>query len=73
METKTLVIDTSKQVGIIVSVGAIALTMMPYNAKLCEKWGVTKEQFLYLKLHFKNNPKQALNDLLIALEERRKE
>lgn len=73
METNTLLVSQEKQIGLILSVGAVALTMLPYNKELCAKIGMSKEQFTYLKLHFKNNPKRALDELLTACKERRKE
>ena len=66
MAENSLFIDPKKQIGFILSVGAVSLTILPYNKELCDKIGITKGQFKYLKLHFKHNPKQALNDLLTA-------
>ena len=71
METNTLLVSHQKQIGMILSIGAVALSMLPYNKELCAKIGITKEQFTYLKLHFKNNPKRALDELLTACKERR--
>lgn len=68
MAENSLFIDPKKQTGLILSVGAVALSILPYNKELCNKIGITKEQFQYLKLHFKHNPKQALNDLLTAIK-----
>lgn len=68
MAENSLLIEPDKQIGFILSVGAVALSLLPYNKELCDKIGITKVQFKYLKLHFKNNPKQALNDLLTAIK-----
>lgn len=59
-----VILDVEKEVSILLGVGAVALANIPYNQNLCNKWGITKEQFNYLKLHYKHNSKQALNDLI---------
>lgn len=59
----SLVLTKEKEVSVLLLIGSVALPNLPYNKKLCDKWGITKEQFNYLKLHYKNNPKQALTDL----------
>lgn len=63
MEQNDLILTKEKEVSVLMLIGSVALPNLPYNKKLCEKWGITKEQFNYLKLHYKHNPKQALLDL----------
>lgn len=68
-----LILDVEKEVSILMVVGAVAFANMPYNQKLCNKWGITKEQFNYLKLHYKHNSKQALEELVNKCEIKKKE
>ena len=55
--------DFDKELVLITTLGVIALTSTPYNKKIIDKFGINKETFLFLKEHYKNNYKQAFNEL----------
>ena len=55
--------DFDKELVLILSLGAIALTSTPYMKKLTDKFGINKETFLFLKEHYKSNYKQAFEEL----------
>lgn len=63
--------DFDKELVLLLSLGAIALTTTPYIKKLTDKFGISKETFLFLKQHYKSNHKQAFDELATYLAQKK--
>lgn len=57
-----------QELCLLLSLGCVSLTVTPYVKDITKKLGISKEQFQFLKLHYKQNGKNALHELCDALK-----